>query len=57
LAAHLKKITGIGFSEAQLNRLLHRHGYSVQRPKRMTKGKRDEAAYPQAADELDGLKK
>jgi transposase len=49
LAAHLKKITGIGFSEDQLSRLLHRHGYSVQRPKHTMKGKRDEAAYQQAA--------
>jgi transposase len=57
LAAHLKKITGIGFSEDQLSRLLHRHGYSVQRPKHTMKGKRDEAAYQQAAEEVDGLKK
>jgi len=57
LAAHLKKITGIGFSEDQLTRLLHRHGYSVQRPKHTMKGKRDEAAYEQAAKELEGLKK
>ena len=57
LAAHLKKITGIGFSDDQLSRLLHRHGYSVQRPKHTMKGKRDEAAYQQAAEELERLKK
>jgi transposase len=57
LAAHLKKITGIGFSEDQLSRLLHRHGYSVQRPKHTMKGKRDEPAYQKAAHELDSLKK
>jgi transposase len=42
LEAHLKKMTGTGFSEDQLRRLLHRHGYSVQRPKQTMKGKRDE---------------
>jgi transposase len=57
LAAHLKKITGVGFSEDQLSRLLHRHGSSVQRPKHTIKGKRDEVAYQQAAKELDRLKK
>jgi transposase len=57
LAAHLKKMTGVGFSEDQLTRLLHRHGYSIQRPKHTMKGKRDEAAYQQAAGELDRLKK
>jgi transposase len=57
LAAHLKKITGIDFSDDQLSRLLHRHGYSVQRPKHTMKGKRDEAAYQQAAEELERLKK
>ena len=57
LAAHLKKITGIGFSDDQLSRLLHRHGYSVQRPKHTMKGKRDEAAYQRAAEELEHLKK
>ena len=57
LAAHLKKITGIGFSDDQLCRLPHRHGYSVQRPKHTMKGKRDEAAYHRAAEELEHLKK
>jgi transposase len=57
LAAHLEKITGVGFSEDQLSRLLRRHGFSVQRPKHTMKGKRDEAAYQAAAQELDRLKK
>jgi transposase len=57
LAAHLKKITGIRLSEDQLSRLRRRHGYSVRRPKHTMKGDRDEAAYQQAAEELDGLKK
>jgi transposase len=57
LAAHLAKITGIAFSEDQLSRLLHRHGYTVQRPKHTMKGKRDEGAYQEAAKELELLKK
>ena len=57
LAAYLKKIAGIGFSDDQLSRLLRRHGYSVQRPKHTMKGKRDEVAYQQAAEELERLKK
>ena len=57
LNAHLKKTTGIGFSEDQLSRLLHAEGYSYQRPKHTMKGKRDEAAYTKAAAELDDLKK
>ena len=57
LAAHLTKTTGTSFGEDQLRRLLHRHGYSVQRPKHTMKGKRDEEAYRQAAQKLDRLKK
>ena len=41
LAAHLAKVTGIGFSSDQLIRLLHRHGFSIHRPKHTLKGKRD----------------
>jgi len=48
LNAHLKKTTGISFSEDQLSRLLHAEGYSYQRPKHTMKGKRDEAAYIKA---------
>jgi transposase len=57
LAEHLAKITGIHFSDDQLRRLLRRHGYSFHRPKHTLKGKRDEAAYEQAKEELATLKK
>jgi transposase len=57
LAEHLAKVTGIRFSDDQLRRLLHREGFSVQRPKHTMKGKRDEAAYEKAKGELMGLKK
>lgn len=57
LAQHLAKVTGIRFSDDQLRRLLHRHGFSFQRPKHTLKGKRDEAAYQKAKQELDELKK
>ena len=57
LAAHLAKLTGIRFSDDQMRRLLHRHGYSVHRPKHTMKGKRDEAAYETAKKKLHRLKK
>lgn len=57
LAAHLKKATEIGFSEDQLRRLLHREGFTVQRPKHTMKGKRDEAEFERAKGELEALKK
>ena len=57
LAEHLVKVTGIRFSQDQLRRLLHREGFSVQRPKHTMKGKRNEAAYRKAKAELMGLKK
>lgn len=57
LGAHLAKTTGIGFSQDQLTRLLHRHGFSFQRPKHTMKGKRDEAAYEKSKAELIVLKK
>jgi transposase len=57
LAEHLAKITGIRFSSDQLIRLLHRHGFSVHRPKHTLKGKRDEAAYEKAKKALIRLKK
>jgi transposase len=57
LAAHLAKTTGIRFSEDQMVRLLHRHGFSVHRPKHTLKGKRNEAAYRKAKAELAILKK
>lgn len=57
LAEHLARVTGIRFSTDQLRRLLHREGFSVQRPKHTLKGKRDEAAYAKAKGELTALKK
>jgi transposase len=57
LAEHLAKITGIRFSSDQLVRLLHRHGFSVHRPKHTLKGKRDETAYKRARERLIFLKK
>ena len=57
LAEHLAKVTGIRFSEDQMGRLLHKHGFSVHRPKHTMKGKRDEAAYEKARHQLVRLKK
>lgn len=57
LGQYLKKQTGISFSEDQLGRLLHQEGFSFQRPKHTLKGKRDEGAYEQARQELQGMKK
>jgi transposase len=57
LAEHLAKETGIRFSEDQMCRLLHKHGFSVHRPKHTMKGKRDEAAYEKARKQLARLKK
>jgi putative transposase len=57
LNAHLKKITTLSFSDGHLTRLLHEEGFSLQRPKHTTKGKRDEEAYQKAATRLERLKK
>jgi len=57
LAAHLAKTTGIRFGQDQLGRLLHRHGFSFQRPKHTMKGKRDETAFQKSKAELIVLKK
>jgi putative transposase len=57
LNQHLKKETGISFSEDQLRRLLHQEGFSFQRPKHTMKGKRDEAAFTKAQKQLKTLKK
>ena len=57
LAEHLAKVTGIRFSNDQLQRLLHQEGFSVHRPKHTLKGKRDEVAYQKAKIDLIGLKK
>ena len=57
LNAHLHRHTGISFSDDQLGRIVHQEGFSFQRPKHTMKGKRDEAAYVQAAAQLRALKK
>jgi transposase len=57
LAAHLKKQTGIRFSDDQLRRILHQEGFSFQRPKHTMKGKRDEIAYQRAQRQLKISKK
>lgn len=57
LNAYLKRHTGINFSEDQLGRIVHRQGFSFQRPKHTMKGKRDETAYERAAIKLHALKK
>jgi transposase len=57
LAEHLAGQTGIRFSPDQLRRLLHREGFSVQRPKHTMKGRRDEVAYAKAKKQLRRLKK
>jgi transposase len=57
LAEHLAGTTGIRFSPGQLRRLLHREGFSVQRPKHTMKGRRDEVAYAKAKGQLRRLKK
>ena len=57
MAEHLARVTGIRFSNDQLQRLLHQEGFSIHRPKHTLKGKRDEAAYQKAKKDLIRLKK
>jgi transposase len=57
LAEHLAKVTGVRFSDDQIRRLLHQHGFSFHRPKHTLKGKRDKAAYEKAKKQLIRLKK
>jgi transposase len=57
LARHLEKTTKISLSDDRLRTILAEEGFSFQRPKHTMKGKRDEAAYVQARDELKTLKK
>ena len=57
LGAHLKKTTGLAFSDERVRKLLREEGFSVQRPKHTMKGKRDEAAYQAAQRKLKRLKK
>jgi transposase len=57
LGAHLKKTTGLAFSDERVRRLLREEGFSFQRPKHTMKGKRDETAYRKAQRRLKRLKK
>lgn len=57
LGEHLKQVTGVSLSVFQLRRIMKQEGFTVQRPKHTMKGKRDEAAYDKARQELDVLKK
>jgi transposase len=57
LAEHLARTTGVRFGPDRMRRLLHEEGFSFQRPKHTLKGKRDEAAFARARQELQGLKK
>jgi len=57
LNAHLKKTTGLAFSDERVRRLLGEEGFSFQRPKHTMKGKRDEHAYEKAQKRLKRLKK
>jgi transposase len=56
LAEHLARQTNVRFSDDQMRRLLHEEGFSFQRPKHTLKGKRDEAAFARAKQELQSLK-
>jgi transposase len=56
LAEHLARHTGVRFSDDHMRRLLHEEGFSFQRPKHTLKGKRDEAAFEKARQQLQGLK-
>jgi transposase len=57
LNVHVRRETGIGFSDDQLGRIMKQEGFSFQRPKHTMKGKRDEAAFQRAAVKLRALKK
>ena len=57
LAEHMAVLTGVRFSDDQLRRLLHKEGFSFQRPKHTLKGKRDEAAFQKAKQELQERKR
>ena len=57
LNAHLKKITGLSFSDGHIRHLLHQEGFSLHRPKHTLRGKRDEKAHAKAKKQLKRLKK
>src|SRR5262249_52964388 len=52
LAAHLKKLTKVGFSADQLRRLLNQEGFSNQRPKHTMRGRRNETDSERAQVQL-----
>jgi transposase len=54
---HRNRQTPISFREDQLRRILRPEGFSYQRPKHTMKGKRDEAAFAKAQQQLKTLKK
>ena len=53
----LQKTTGVGVSTDHVRRVVPAEGFSCQRPQPTRKGKRDEAAYAAARQELPGLQK
>ena len=53
----LQKTTGVGFRTDHVRRVVPAEGFSCQRPQHTRKGKRDEAAYEHARQELQGMKK
>jgi len=57
LAEHLARVTGIRYRDDQLRRILRQENFSYQRPKHTLKGKRNEAAYQKARQQLTRLKK
>jgi transposase len=57
LAKHLEKTTRISLSDDRVRKILAEEKFSFQRPKHTMKGKRDEAAYQRAREELKSLKK
>ena len=57
LRQYLKRETGIELSDDQFRRILHREGFSFQRPKHTMEGRRDEVEHDRAKIELRDLKK
>lgn len=57
LNAHLKKTTGLSFSDGHIRYLLHQEGFSLHRPKHTLRGKRDDKAHAKAKKQLNRLKK
>jgi len=57
LNAHLKKVTGLSFSDGHIRDLLRQEGFSLHRPKHTLRGKRDEKAHAKAKKQLKRLKK